>query len=624
MVMEYAAGGSLHSILLSADSRSKLAPGSRLYVAEALIAALQYLHENKVFHRDVKPENMCFWDGWDTNPKMVLIDFGIASRVAERASGALLTSCPGTVPYMAEECLLQSCPFTDKSEVFAVGVVLANLITGDCSLTRFNHRNTTPDEILSFLDTTAGPWTAETGAALSSLACLCLKKNPDERPTVSEVLVDVKQIRSLLCSDDVLEPRVSARIRAHNTRSRPSRLPTEAGPSTCVCCNMHRAEGVTCGKGHFTCVSGTCLEETVRAQLGDKKFKCPGPDCIKFFQPIDFYGKLGADLYGDALLAADQVEDKSEAVTEMNGAILQAIGGLKETIENSEQSRKGDMHSSVGNIIGSSLATVRDGTVDLSVINTNINCILKSVDERSRKEERFEKDLRRLSEKQARGERDLEAQFERILQRIESLRLAHAEGVAQIASGRLQCPRLCILWPVRTHRGLRRRFSIASEYQLVFLCAHDRSPVRTSVTIKEPKKWLKKAAPLVKFALFSMRTLAIVCGGIPLPSLPDFVTGNSMLDRMDQVLQEMEILLEQDDIRSLEEWVESISDESSWIDEISSRERQITEEAYGALVEEAYKPKNRGWMNEMEIAQKDGAFAWVKKENVRAWKSSSG
>jgi serine/threonine protein kinase len=624
MIMEYAAGGSLYSILSSAEERAKLSPRSRLYIAEALVAALEYLHNNNIFHRDVKPENMCFWDDWENNPKMVLIDFGIASRVAERASGSVLTSHPGTIPYMAEEYLLRSLQFTEKGEVFSVGVVLLNLLTGDCSLTCLNHRETSSDEILSHLDTSAGVWLAGTDRELASLSCRCLAKDPDKRPTISGLLRKVKELRALICSDAFLEPRVTKRINSYNGRSRPPRTSIQTGLVRCVVCGIERLEGVLCMKHHLTCSSGSCLEEMVREQLGSKKFKCPASACTKYFQPIDFYGKISADLYGEALFAMDRVEEKAESMADLKESILRAIKDVNSQIDKAEQSIKDEINGSAAvDVICTSVSVVRDSTLDFELLQANIKSLLAMADESNRKQLRLERAFRRLLERQTQGDADTEARQQVILEQIENAKLCNAGGLSMMASGRLQCPRLCLLCPVRSHRGVRSRFTVANEYQLFFLCAHDKSPVSSSVKLKAPKKWLKKAAPFVKFALFSIRVLATVSGGIPLPSLPDCIQGTTMSERMDQVLQEMEILLEPDDIQSLEEWVDGVSDQRAWIDTIASHEREISEAAYGALIEEAYKPENRGWMREMDIGcSGDNAFAWVKKENLDAWKSS--
>jgi serine/threonine protein kinase len=622
--MEYAVGGSLHLILSSVEQKAKFSPKMRLQTAEALVAALQYLHSNSIFHRDIKPENICFWEGWETNLKMVLIDFGIASRVAERSSVGLLTKCAGTIPYMADECLSSSSRFTEKSEAFAVGVVLANLLTGDCLLACLNnHRETSPGEILLHADSSGGIWVCDIDKELAAISCQCLLKDPKQRPTVSDMLTKLKGLHARISTESFLDPRVSKRIRSYNSLSRPTTALSPVGLVRCVVCSVQQPEGALCPKNHLTCSSGSCLDELVREHLGLKKFKCPASECSEHFEPIDLYGKLTMDLYGTMILAADGVADRTERVDDWKESILSHIMDLKLRISQSEHSIKGEIRASAVDIIGASLSVVSDSNMDMSSIKENIQSLLVVADKQSRQQDRLEKDLRSLIEKQRRGEVDTEAKQQEILTKLESLSLSHAGGVALIASGRIQCPRLCLLCPVRSHRGLRSRLTMAHEYQLIFLCAHDKSPVATPVIIKEPKKWLKKAAPVVKFALFTLRAFAIVYGGIPLPSLPECIVGKNLSERMDQVLKEMEILVTEEDIKSVQDWLDDISCQSQWSDTIASHESAISEEAYSTLATEAYKPNNRGWMNEMEIAQNDGGvFAWVKKENAGLWKSS--
>ena len=66
----------------------------RLYIAE-LSLALEYLRENRVIHRDVKPANMLL----DSGGHVHLTDFNVACVVH---SGVPVTSVTGTKPYMGE------------------------------------------------------------------------------------------------------------------------------------------------------------------------------------------------------------------------------------------------------------------------------------------------------------------------------------------------------------------------------------------------------------------------------------------------------------------------------------------------------------------------------------------
>jgi serine/threonine protein kinase len=114
MVLEFATGGSVQSVLCSVSKRAVFSPSTRLYVAHSLASALEYLHGRKMVHRDIKPGNICMYEAWDENPKVVLIDFGIAARISDPQASSTMPSNPGTECFMAPKYADRaSCRFTD-------------------------------------------------------------------------------------------------------------------------------------------------------------------------------------------------------------------------------------------------------------------------------------------------------------------------------------------------------------------------------------------------------------------------------------------------------------------------------------------------------------------------------
>ena len=106
-----------------------LAVSERLQLFLHVCSAVQYAHQRLIIHRDIKPGNILVTT--DGTPK--LLDFGIAKildPVAAEVVGPSLTQFQGMTPGYASPEQIQGAPITTAADVYSLGVVLYELLTG--------------------------------------------------------------------------------------------------------------------------------------------------------------------------------------------------------------------------------------------------------------------------------------------------------------------------------------------------------------------------------------------------------------------------------------------------------------------------------------------------------------
>src|SRR5215471_5111143 len=124
LVMEYAAGGSLRELH---PKGTRVSLEHVIAYTTPVAVALQYAHNQRLMHRDVKPENMLL----GARGQVLLSDFGLAMLMPSSLSGktqAMDQSMTGTTPYLAPE-QLQGQP-QPASDQYALGVVVYEWLSG--------------------------------------------------------------------------------------------------------------------------------------------------------------------------------------------------------------------------------------------------------------------------------------------------------------------------------------------------------------------------------------------------------------------------------------------------------------------------------------------------------------
>ena len=123
LILEYFPSRSLREIL---EERQLLPVAEALPIAQQLLSALEYAHERKVLHRDVKPGNVLVGD----DGKVKVVDFGLAKRLVDAAfTQQTSTGTPGTPLFMAPE-LLGGGQANFKADIYSAAASIYRMLTG--------------------------------------------------------------------------------------------------------------------------------------------------------------------------------------------------------------------------------------------------------------------------------------------------------------------------------------------------------------------------------------------------------------------------------------------------------------------------------------------------------------
>jgi len=207
IVMEYVPGQTLREII---QSHGRLGPMDAARIAAEIADALSFAHANGVVHRDVKPANVLI----TPQGQVKVADFGIARAETGEPltkTGAVL----GTATYFSPE-QAQGFPLDGRSDVYALGVVLYEMVTGVAPFTAsspvsiaYKHVRETPAPPSSLVPELAG--------AMDRMVLTAMAKDVEARyPSAQDFRADLLRFERgrPLAGAPVAPPTTSVRVAA--------------------------------------------------------------------------------------------------------------------------------------------------------------------------------------------------------------------------------------------------------------------------------------------------------------------------------------------------------------------------------------------------------------------------
>jgi len=173
VILEYLENGSLDDAIFSQNPKVNITDNQMNAIAIGVASGMSHLHALKYMHRDLKPGNVLL----DNKCLPRLCDFGLA-RLDD---SVMLSKGAGTPVYMAPELMKGGQKYTQKVDVYAFGIMLAEMSERKRAYTGFQ----SAEALMSFVSNENGrpTLTSKTPTPLKKLITRCWDKDPENRPT---------------------------------------------------------------------------------------------------------------------------------------------------------------------------------------------------------------------------------------------------------------------------------------------------------------------------------------------------------------------------------------------------------------------------------------------------------
>ncbi|XP_031127841.1 probable LRR receptor-like serine/threonine-protein kinase At1g34110 [Ipomoea triloba] len=196
LIYNFVSNGSLLQYLDVKDNKDRVLDWStRVSIIKGIARGIEYLHGNKgnkpaLVHRNISAEKVLI----DHRYNPLLSDSGLHKLLADDIVFSTLKGS-AAMGYLAPEYTTTG-RFTEKSDIYAFGVTIFQILSGKIMVTHLNHQGAELGRYEEFIDAKLQRNFVESEAAkLGKMALLCIHESPSQRPSIETLMQEINDIR---------------------------------------------------------------------------------------------------------------------------------------------------------------------------------------------------------------------------------------------------------------------------------------------------------------------------------------------------------------------------------------------------------------------------------------------